>query len=438
MLKTLRAQELSLAICEDRLDSVLWLNGSTKFFLQRVPYYFIDKLVDCSKRLGVTSLLDVRLHDLVVTEAFADYPIDLDFLRVYFGFILDSLLKGATSKTLHPYLLRNSLNACSGSPTRMDLAVTYRCNNRCYFCYADCPRDTDELSTGQWFSLIDSFRDLNIPCVNFTGGEPTVRKDLVDLVARASDFTTGLTTNGRLLTKALCRDLKGAGLDYAQVTLHSLEGPHDFTCGHKGAWRETVRGIEASLAAGINTVTNCTLMRNTYLEVVEYLEFLYTLGVRQACFNGLLVSGKGKDYERDGLRLNYEETAGALRAALVTAKTLPGMKIEWLTPTCYKRLNPRLLGLGDKCCSACSFNVTVEPWGRVIPCQSWLHEDCGNILTDSWESIWSSSLASRARDTHVRGECYSCDFSSSCRGACPLDLSWLDDSAVAVKVPTVV
>jgi radical SAM protein with 4Fe4S-binding SPASM domain len=103
------------------------------------------------------------------------------------------------------------------------------------------------------------------------------------------------------------------------------------------------------------------------------------------------------------------------------------MKVSWLTPTCYNRLNPIELGLGEKGCSACAFNMTIEPDGRVIPCQSWLHESCGNILTDNWESIWESEVAQRNKSSHAIEECNGCKWIDKCKGACPLDRSWVED-----------
>ncbi len=69
--------------------------------------------------------------------------------------------------------------------------------------------------------VLDRLRAANIPQVTFTGGEPTLREDLVELVEAAQWFVTRLNTNGRLLTPALCQKLYEASLDSVQVTLYS-------------------------------------------------------------------------------------------------------------------------------------------------------------------------------------------------------------------------
>ncbi len=87
------------------------------------------------------------------------------------------------------------------APYRMDLALTYRCNNACAHCYNARPRNYPELDMQTWKKIIDRVWELRVPHVVFTGGEPTLRDDLVELVAYAQEkgLVTGLNTNGRKL-----------------------------------------------------------------------------------------------------------------------------------------------------------------------------------------------------------------------------------------------
>ncbi|MHC1604964.1 MAG: SPASM domain-containing protein [Candidatus Methanofastidiosia archaeon] len=79
------------------------------------------------------------------------------------------------------------------------------------------------------------------------------------------------------------------------------------------------------------------------------------------------------------------------------------------------------MGLGLKCCSAARINVTVEPDGTVIPCQSWF-EPMGNILKDPWDTIWNSELAKNIRaKTYMPPECAKCAMYENCTAGCPLE-----------------
>ena len=99
------------------------------------------------------------------------------------------------------------------APHRMDLMISamtregrWHCNQKCLHCYAagQTLGETPELTTDQWRELLEKLRRANIPQVTFTGGEPTLRPDLPELVEAAQWFVTRLNTNGRLLTPELC------------------------------------------------------------------------------------------------------------------------------------------------------------------------------------------------------------------------------------------
>jgi radical SAM protein with 4Fe4S-binding SPASM domain len=319
---------------------------------------------------------------------------------------------------------------------RMDLAITYDCNNLCYFCYAGCPRVTEELSTQEWKLVIDKIKSLGVPSVNFTGGEPTLRDDIVELVSYAGEgLSVGLITNGRLLSDDMCVKLKEGKLGHVQVTIHSFERMHDLASGVRGAWVDTINGVKSCLNNGIHVITNTTLMRNNVVDISEFIKYIYGIGIRSMCFNSLLVTGKGKDYEKDNLRLTYDELGGIVNNIIAISKGLGNMSIDWLQPTCYKKFNPIVLGLGVKNCSACSNNMTVEPSGRVIPCQSWIHDGCGNMLIDTWENIICSGIEKRDAIRQTIDICNDCRWIGICNGACPLDRGWVDtiDNKIASK-----
>src|SRR3990170_28379 len=133
------------------------------------------------------------------------------------------------------------------APLRMDLALTFKCQNNCVHCYAGGPHETPELSAEQWKRVIDRLSQIGVFILTFTGGEPTLRDDLPELLLYAQNkgMVTGLITNGRKLKeKAYVETLEKAGLDFAQVTLESHKPQiHDLMTATEGSWKETVTGI---------------------------------------------------------------------------------------------------------------------------------------------------------------------------------------------------
>ena len=163
------------------------------------------------------------------------------------------------------------------------LSVTDRCNFRCVYCLPAegmewMPRD-ELLTFEEMARIVTVFANLGIRRVRITGGEPTLRKDLVDLVALLSDLgldEIALTTNGLLLPK-LAAPLAAAGLTRVNVSLDSLK-PARFAALTRGAsLRRVLAGIEAAWDAGLHPVKiNAVLLRgqndDELEELIQYFE----------------------------------------------------------------------------------------------------------------------------------------------------------------------
>jgi radical SAM protein with 4Fe4S-binding SPASM domain len=92
----------------------------------------------------------------------------------------------------------------------------------------------------------------------------------------------------------------------------------------------------------------------------------------------------------------------------------------WYTPTQYCHFDPLQLDLGVKGCTAALYNMCVEPDGAVLPCQSYYHS-LGNLLHDSWDSIWNHDLAVSLRERqNLPAKCGDCALMAECGGGCPL------------------
>ncbi len=313
-----------------------------------------------------------------------------------------------------------------GAPYRMDLALTYRCDNVCPHCYVARPSDYPEMDTETWKSVLERLWQVGIPHVCFTGGEATLRPDLPELVAcaRQEGLVSGLLTNGRrLANRAYVDALVAAGLDHVQITLESHDpAVHDRMVGAAGAWQETVQGIRNALAAGLYTITNTTLLRENVPGIVETVAFIAALGVPTFACNSLIYAGRGAQVHTG---LPEGELASLLERVREEAGRR-GLRLIWYTPTRYCALSPLQLELGVKACTAALYNMCVEPDGMVIPCQSY-YQPLGHILNDPWEAIWNHDLARSLRERrYVPEACRKCPELSLCGGGCPLYLEYLD------------
>jgi radical SAM protein with 4Fe4S-binding SPASM domain len=311
-------------------------------------------------------------------------------------------------------------SARPSAPYRMDLALTYRCNNACSHCYNARPRNYQELDTLAWKKILDLLWDLRIPHVVFTGGEPTLRDDLPQLVAHAESkgLITGINTNGRRLAdQAFLQSLLDAGLDHIQITLESHSPAiHDHMVASSGAWQETVTGIRNVVASSVYMMTNTTLLTHNSPYLEDTLNFLAGEGVPTIGLNALIYAGRGKTVN-SGLA---ESDLPALLTIASEVTARHNQKLIWYTPTQYCHFNPTQLSLGIKGCTAALYNMCIEPEGSVLPCQSY-YQPLGNLLTDPWQSIWNNPLAVNLRERKdIPAGCKACDFLIECAGGCPL------------------
>jgi len=301
------------------------------------------------------------------------------------------------------------------APHRMDLMVSamttggrWNCNQKCVHCYAAGQRQAEEaeLPTEDWKRIIDKCRHAGVTQLTFTGGEPTMREDLFELIEYARWFVTRLNTNGIRLTPEYCKQLHSASIDSVQITFYSHdEAVHNELVGAP-RFAETVAGIENALAANISLSVNtplCTANR----DYVKTLEFLHDKGVIYVTCSGLITTGNAAKPESEQLQLSSDDLKQILREATAYCYA-NGMEISFTSPGWVEPGFCNELGMNDPSCGACLSNMAVTPGGHVVPCQSWLSgPTLGDMRTDDWSDIWNGEQCKtiRARSAQMDGSC---------------------------------
>ncbi len=339
-----------------------------------------------------------------------------------FNLQLEELIRPDGACAIHDLELETNMpfSARPTAPYRMDLAVTYRCNNDCAHCYNARERNFPELGTEQWIKVIDQLWALGVPHIVFTGGEATLRHDLPELIehAESNGQITGLNTNARRLADGkYVQKLVDAGLDHVQITVESCdEEIHDRMMRAKGAFRQTIQGLKNALGSKLYVMTNTTMLQTNVHAIPDTLDFLADLGVPTIGLNALIYSGQGLTV---GTGLRESELQPILDMA--TRKTSErGQKLIWYTPTQYCQFDPTAHNLGVKGCTAALYSMCIESNGNVLPCQSYYHP-LGNMLTDSWDSIWNHELSTQLRERrNLPFKCETCSLAAECGGGCPL------------------
>jgi len=308
-------------------------------------------------------------------------------------------------------------------PVLSEVALTYRCNIRCRFCYGDCTQQNalEQLDTDGFKKVLDIIRyEAEVPSVSFTGGEPATYGDLPELVRYASEHNgmrVNLITNGTLITANKAKELARAGLSSAQVSIESAyDYEHDAITGVPGSHAASVAGFKALKEAGIHVHPHITVCRINRDKITDYPAFCKSIGAERFSANLVIPAGRG---ENEGLTVTYSEIGDIVRKLKAEA-IKQGIRFMWYSPTPVCLFNPLAEGFGNRGCSACEGLLSVDPNGNVLPCSSW-SEPVGNLLEEGFEKVWNSQRCRwiRAKES-APAECKQCRHFAACQGACPL------------------
>ncbi|MGA2490299.1 MAG: radical SAM protein [Anaerolineales bacterium] len=395
----------------------MFMIGSSWADLLRAFIDVLDKKAEPGKQLSQVELDPIL--DSVVEQMHELYPsISREILLHDLNEIVALCIAVAHGAEVPPEIQQEvswqELAKHMKGPQRMDLLVSpmieageWVCPLHCKGCYAThqpAMRIDKSLSTQEWKFIIDKCREAGIPQVTFTGGEPTQRLDLIELIDYAQWHITRLNTNGINLTLDYAKKLFDANLDGVQVTLYSQDAEvHDNLVGTQGAWLQTVQGIQNALNAGLSVSVNTPLVRlNSQYE--ETLKFSHGLGAKYVSCSGLIPAGAAQGQIKAGAALSNADLMEVMRKAVETAKTL-GLDLAFTSPGWLTHEQIQELGLSDPVCGACLTNMAVMPNGAVTACQSWLADPdgLGNLLTTPWHKIWNNPKCRQMRRTPQEG-----------------------------------
>lgn len=191
----------------------------------------------------------------------------------------------------------------------IDLFVTMRCDLQCDFCSVSANDFLcKELPLDRILGLIDEAHALGLEEIHFSGGEPTLRDDLEQMVAHAAELGihTRIITNGFRLRRDRLRRLQASGLEDIMISVDGFEETHNSMRGHAEAFQNTIRTVQDAIGLGLSTRVSTVAYRDNAGEVVALMKFVGGLGVNiYSCFLGSPL-GRGA-VNRLGNVLNAEE-----------------------------------------------------------------------------------------------------------------------------------
>lgn len=297
--------------------------------------------------------------------------------------------------------------------------TTNQCNMYCSHCYRDagCKVD-DELSTAEAKTLLNQIACAGFKIMIFSGGEPLMRPDILDLIKYATSLKLipVLGTNGTLITKSMANDLKLAGAKGVGISLDSLDSDkHDKFRSFKNAWQGAVDGMKNCREVGLPFQIHTTVMDWNQHELESITDFAVEIGAKAHHFFFLVPTGRAKTIEEESLRAeSYEEVLSQIMKKQLT------VDIE-LKPTCA----PQFIRIADQlgidtrfkrgCLAGLSYCI-ISPRGKVQPC-AYLNMELGDVRQTPFNEIWKNSdVLNRLRTLNYEDGCGHCEYKNRCGG----------------------
>ncbi len=299
--------------------------------------------------------------------------------------------------------------------------LTYACPLQCPYCSNPLELSAsrkNELSTEEWLDVFQQARKLGAVQLGFSGGEPLVRTDLLELMTAANDlgFFCNLITSAVGLDKEKIQQFKRAGLRHIQISFQGSEPESNQFFGgtdsfeHKLAMAKAV--IDADIALGLNFV----LHRHNIDQIEEFLHQAHNIGAEFVELANSQYYGWAL-HNRDALMPTRAQVEEGLRVTNAFKAKHPKMNVFYVTPDYFEE-RPK------KCSNGWGTTfLTVNPDGEVLPCQGAKvipNIEFPNVREHSLKSIWrESDLFTHFRGTDwMKEPCRSCPEKEQDLGGC--------------------
>ena len=336
---------------------------------------------------------------------------------------------------------------------------TQACNLKCRHCYSSSDQNKpDQLSTAQALQIISDLKNANVPVLLFSGGEPLLRPDLLELLhaAKLQNLRTVISTNGTLINEQTAAKLLDAGLSYAGISLDGPEKVHDSFRLKSGAFNAAINGIKACQTAGLKAGIRFTITTENVAFIPEIFQIAVENGVKRICFYHLIGMGRATEITdktpspeitRSAVDTIIDKTKEYVAANLIEEVLTVGNHADgpYLLAKMAKENHPdtetaaallKINGgnrIGEK--------IACISWdGSVYPDQFWRNYSLGNIKDRTFTQIWTDTtnpvlIKLRNKTQFADKRCLACKYFDLCKGNFrftgqdPADENWRNEPA---------
>jgi len=309
-------------------------------------------------------------------------------------------------------------NWLPGSPVTINWAITNRCNFKCAHCYSRND-PSGEIELQALLECVEKVAKAGVLSINFGGGEPLLRKDVMKIAGFASKcgLRVSMNSNGYLIDREKALEIKKCGFARVGISIDShIPGIHDNFRGVKGSHERAVRALAYLNEAGIETSISTVICRINHKKIDHLIRFAVRNKAWQLNLHNFKCSGLGYS-NKDKLDLSHEEWKEFYINAIKARKKTGNTKISLDDPiiASLEADNNDTLIKGS-ICGKLSLNIKSN--GDITPC-GFIPAVIGNIKEDDLKYIWlNSHELEKMRNKTPKGKCVTCSHYSDCLGGC--------------------
>ncbi len=280
-----------------------------------------------------------------------------------------------------------------GLPSTVSFELTYGCNERCIHCYNPCSPRKDgvakkvgkgELDLEDYKRVLDDLAEMGVPNILFTGGDPFVKKDFMDILRYAHEkkFAISIYTNGQVMADRpdIYDAVKGLYPHSVGLSIYSMDSRvHESITRIPGSLANTVSVARKLSRDGVTIQIKCPIMKINRVGYARVRTFASSLGAVPE-FEVNITSGvDGDKYASENLRLSETEMRRILQDPIIPLS--PKRQV-------LERMKERTPDM--QFCGAGLNSVNITPTGDVYPCMSFPLK-CGNVREARISEIWRNS-----------------------------------------------
>jgi radical SAM protein with 4Fe4S-binding SPASM domain len=289
-------------------------------------------------------------------------------------------------------------------PIQVSWEITAKCNLKCVYCYTNSPRALKELKREECFKLLEELKDFGVLRIVFTGGEPFLREDFLEILRYASllGFFSNVITNGSLLSESVVKQLSKIERLGLMVTLHSSKPELEEMIRRGIHYKMVLSGIKLLAKYNVNFCVGTPVTKLNYRDVKNLITSCEKLKIPKIRFLRFVPVGRGN------VNLSI--------STIELDKILDEIKLR------RSNLEIELDDFEEGYCPAAKMECAITADGYVLPCPFFRNIVAGNIRVSKFSDIWQNSknmkLFRNINPKKLKGFCKTCNNNRICKGGC--------------------